>query len=100
MICVQGELLCYQKICEGYESRRECVQEVMELDDKKKNDGVPPCWEKEIQGKSYGWGPLYRGCYIGLEGCYVLLPSQASTMHRHTEETKEEMKTMVHGGRV
>ena len=40
---MQGELSCYQKICEGCESRQEHVQDrmVMELDDKKRTmDGL------------------------------------------------------------
>ena len=89
--------MCYQKICEGYESRRECVQEVMELDDKKKTMERPRAGKKKFKVR---WGPLYRGCYVLMGVTYYLIPSQASTMHRHTEETKEEMKTMVHGGRV
>ena len=90
--------MCYQKICEGYESRLDCV---VELDDKKKMMERPRAGKKKFKVRAmHGWRPLYHGCYIGLEGCYILLPSQAGIMHRHTEETKEEMKTMVHGGRV
>ena len=50
---MQGELLCYQKICEGYESRLECV---VELDDKKKMMERPRAGKKKFKVRAMGGG--------------------------------------------
>lgn len=50
---MQGELLCYQKICEGYESRLDCV---VELDDKKKMMERPRAGKKKFKVRAMGGG--------------------------------------------
>ena len=88
-----------QRELEGYESQQECVQEqmVMELDDKKRTMDRFRAGKKKFKVRT-----TVGRCILDAMSC-ILLPSQAGKrkqwlplhLHRHMEETKEEMKSRV-----